>query len=144
MFKVLQSITGSALLEDGSSITIRASIGAVNEVTNTPAGVFVGLRTSSQISATSPPELRKAVQEKPIIRPGDSQALEKWKILKIRDFTSASETIVYHGTDSRTYHITFEVIPNIASRTLEFRDEFGNPAYYIRWDERVSTKLVEE
>lgn len=143
MFEVIKSQLGSAKLDDGSTVHLRASIAGLHEAGMLPTGLTFGLTTQIVVTVNSPTELKEKVEGKP--SPKDDKYisnLEIWEMRKIVEKTKAFEIIRYTGSDNRVYKITLEADATAASRTLEYRDQMGNPSYYVRWSDKVEV-LVE-
>jgi len=141
--RVVRSEFGYARLSDGTTISIRAIVLDVNEVSLTPVGPDLGIVYNVMVSVRSPSDLRERVKGKPL-PPSDGSHLSRlniWEIVDIVESKSAIEECVYEAEDGRSYTILLEIEPTIVARTLEYRDQAGNPLYHVRWSSRVITRL---
>jgi len=142
----VRSKFGYAKLSDGTTISIRAIIIDINEVSLTPVGPDLGIAYNVMVSVRSPSDLRERVKEKPL-PPSDGSHLSRldiWEIVDIIESKGAVEECLYNAKNGKSYIVLLEIEPTIVARTLEYRDHMGNPIYYIRWSSRVVTKLKGE
>jgi len=137
-FRILRSNLGYAKLSDGALLGLRVAIFDVKEFESLPTGPRFLVGNVVQVSVLEcPNEVKELVKSKPIGLPGDAlRRLEIWELLDITESAPATEECEYCAHDGRTYLIIVEVEPTIVARTLEYRDEFGNPIYHVRWSQR--------
>lgn len=147
LFKVSDYKLGSVKVEDGTIMTIRATVGGLQELTKTPAGVFFLVSPQITVTVESPDKMKQEAMKKPVATPSNISDilsdLTNWQVVKIIEKQPSHETVEERGSDGRQYKITIEIDPFVASRNFEFRDEKGNPLYYVRWNDRVSTAFVD-
>ena len=143
MFEVIRSQMGYAKLADGTMIYLRLVITAIKEEARLPVGFNLAMGNQVTILAESPPQLKSKIRDKPQ-PPKQGEHLKNfdiWDLIDIVETKPALEEVRYKGSDNLTYRAAFEIEPTIASRTLEYKDENDNPLYYIRWSEKISTRI---
>ncbi len=140
-FKVIRSEIGVLKLDDGTTAYLRVIITRIKEGGRLPTGLQLNIGHSVIIDVNSPDELKEVVKDKPIPM-GDEheKRLDIWKKVNIRDVKPASEEVEYIGSDGVKYVIGIQIEPVFVVRTLEYRDNIGNPIYYIRWSPKTFVK----
>ncbi len=136
---------GHVKLSDETVISMRVTIADIREGMQKPVGPDLHIAHNIIIAADSPKPLKDKVIEKPSSPPDSShiQNLEIWEIIDIIEFENAFDECQYTATDGHTYSVIIEIEPTIAARTLEYRDDLGNPVYYLRWGTKILTKMGE-
>jgi len=98
-------------------------------VSLTPVGPDLGIVCNVMVSVRSPSDLCEQDKKKPLPPPDGSHLsrLNIWEIVDIVESKSAIEECIYKAEDGRSYAILLEIEPTIVARTLEYRDQVGNP-----------------
>jgi len=142
-FEVVKNVPGYIKLSDGTELIIRVVIGVIDELEKTPTGLSLGIGFRDVLAAYAPSELKEKVKEKP--QPRDREHLTRldiWEEVEIVEKRNALEEILYTGSDGKKYSVLVEIEPVAVSRTLEFKDERGQPIYHVRWGTRVLQKVI--
>ncbi|MCD6094992.1 MAG: hypothetical protein J7J99_00330 [Thermoprotei archaeon] len=143
MFHVVSSDVGYAKLSDGCVLSIRVAIVEIREGKVLPTGpeFFIGVAVRVYV-ASCPKDIKKLVKDKPQEFTEDTlKRLDIWELVDIEDVQPAFEECEYRASDGRTYVIRVEIEPTIVARTLEYKDSFGNPVYYVRWSRKDIIKV---
>jgi len=144
-FHVVRSEPGYVKLSDGSTIISRVMITNIREQAFKPTGpdFLVSYRVSFSVDA--PDSLRDVVKTKPLPPPDASHIskLDIWEIVNITESKKSLEECLCKASDNREYIISAEIEATIIARTLEYKDEFGNPIYFVRWSPKVTIRLKE-
>ncbi len=128
---------GVLKLKDGTVLHVRVSLYNILEVGYTPVGpeVAYGMHVAVWVES-SPEELRKKVADKPY-GPMPSSLLSdksKWEVVEVESSEEAFEEVEFTSRfDGGRYRLRLEIHPYLVARTLEWRDDRGNPVYWIRW-----------
>lgn len=94
------------------------------------------------VVAESPQELKQRVASKPTVPQDNSHlAQEIWESQRISESKPAFEEVSYKASDGVDYLIKVEAEPTIVKRTLEYRDDSGNPVYAVRYYQKNSVAL---
>ncbi len=148
MLEVVCSRFGWAKLSDGTRLGYRVVIVSVRALPDTedrPIGpeFRIGIVTPVFIEEC-PEELKDRVKDKPLFtrKPEVLMNPNLWETVDVVESESTVETCLYYARNGRVYSITIEVEPTIVVRTLQFRDEDGNPVYLVRWARKEVVKLV--
>ncbi|MCS7385803.1 MAG: hypothetical protein NDF55_03545 [archaeon GB-1867-005] len=142
-FEVLRNKPGYVVLSDKSVLTVRVTITKIDELEKSPTGLSLGVGFNVVIAASAPRELRVRVSNKPVPRGGEHlKNLEIWEFVDIVEAEKAVEEVLYFGSDGLKYRVIVEIEPTIVSRTLEYRDNDGNPVYNVRWSPLVLVKIA--
>ena len=142
LFEVIRNEPGYVKLSDGTILIIRVVITDIREIRREPTGLIFNVGHSVSVAAFSPESLKEIVKDKP--KPVGLDYLKKldvWEFIDIVECKNSIDECLYYGSDGLTYRISIEIEPTIASRTLEFRDEFMNPVYFVRWSPKIITKI---
>ena len=143
-FDVIKNIPGYIKLSDGTELILRVIIGVIDELERTPTGLSLGVGHRVIISAFAPKELKEKVKDKPQPVGREHQdRLDIWDEVKVLESRNAIEEVLYTGSDGKKYRVLVEIEPTIVSRTLEYRDERGNPIYSVRWGTRTLVRFEE-
>jgi len=142
-FEVLRNKPGYVVLSDKCELTVRVTITKIDELEKSPTGLSLGVGFNVVIAASAPSELRAIVSDKPVPKDGEHlKNLKIWEFVDIVEVERAVEEVLYYGSDGLKYKVIVEVEPTIVSRTLEFRDNDGNPVYNVRWSPLVLVKIA--
>lgn len=150
MLQITSSKFGWAKLSDGTRLSYRVAILTVKTVPGTesrPIGPLFRVGTIAHVTVEyCPEELREKVKDKPPFKlePSVLTNSELWEVVEVLEYEPARETCLYQARDGRVYSITTEIEPTIVARTLHFRDEYGNPVYFVRWARKDTVKLAGE
>lgn len=142
MFEIKHSVLGKVKLSDNSELSIRVAIVNVKESGMSPVGPDFLISAITRVSVSfCPDEIKGLVRDKPVLPSDAIKRPEEWEIIDIVDASKACEECIYKACDGRRYLIRVEVKPTIVARTLKYRDDFGNPIYYVRWARRDIVEL---
>jgi len=141
-FEVVKSVPGYIRLADGSSITIRLVVFDIEEVGWLPTGLQLGIGHTVVLSVSAPRDLRERVEDKPLPTSDEhTRRKDIWEFVDILESSDAIEECVYTGSDGLKYRVRLRAFPTVVSRTLEYRDQRGNPIYFVRWGMETSVAL---
>ena len=142
-FKIAKSDIGHIKLSDETIIYFRVVVINVREGIQRPTGPDFSIKHTVLFSTSSPPSIKEMVKEKtpPPLDGAYMENLEIWENQKIVEAKSAYEECEYVASDGHTYKVTAEMAPTIVARTLEYKDDDGNPIYHVRWGTKISTEI---
>jgi len=142
---IARSKIGYIKLSDETMISLRVVIVDIREGMQKPVGPDLHIAHTTLIKADSPQSLKEKVREKPLPPPTNIhlQNLEIWEIVDIIESENAFDECKYTATNGHTYRAIVEIEPTIAARTLEYRDDLGNPIYHLRLGTKILTKMGE-
>lgn len=141
-FRIVKSEIGHIKLSDETTISLRIVIIDIREGISMPTGPDTFVKNTVFLSASSPHSLREKVKDKtqPPLDESHIQNIEIWEDQEIVEAKNTFEKCEYTAADDHTYNVIAEAEPTIVSRTLEYKDDYGNPIYHVRWSTKVSTR----
>jgi len=146
VFRVTSTHSGRARLSDGCRLGFRVAIVELREHEILPTGpqFLVGVAVRVYVESC-PDSVRKLVEGKPAGLTQDAiRRLDIWELVDLEEVEPAFEECEYKASDGRTYTIHVELEPTIAARTLEYRDPFGNPVYFVRWARKDAVRVKKQ
>jgi hypothetical protein len=144
VFDIIRSRIGHTRIADGSTLNLRVTVNGLAETEGPrlPTGPVFGVSTAIGIAVESLPNVKESVASKPIVPQDNSHFAQNiWEYQDIIETTPGFEEISYKASDQIEYLVRVEAEPTIVSRTMEYRDDFGNPVYVVRFSQKNSVSL---
>ncbi|MCS6769484.1 MAG: hypothetical protein NZ570_03500 [Candidatus Caldarchaeum sp.] len=142
-FEVVSTKLGFAVLSDETVIYLRPVIVGIAELgPRMPTGLNLGTARQVGISLVASKQLMEKVADKP--QPKEDEHLRRmdiWEFIDIVEKKAGFDLVRYRGSDGLNYLVRLEIEPNVVSRTLEYRDQLGNPIYHVSWSEKIQVQL---
>ncbi|MCE4629291.1 MAG: hypothetical protein F7C82_03335, partial [Desulfurococcales archaeon] len=125
---------------------IRTTITNIQEGSLRPTGPDLRIGFNTSFTVNSPRELRDQVKDKPLPPRDGSHVsrLDIWEIVDVVREEKAYELALYDASDGREYEIHVQIEVTAVARTLEYRDQEGNPIYFIRWSPCIRVRLAKK
>jgi hypothetical protein len=131
---------GIVKLSDGSIIKLRITIVDAREAGFSPfGGINILVKVTGGIAIKEVPEdIRKQLANKPL-PPGPEPPQDGWEIIDITEYTPAiAEELI--ETSKGPFAVMVKAEPVMASRNVNYKNEFNEPIYWLNWVYKISWK----
>lgn len=135
---------GRIELEDGTVLLLRIAIAGVKYLGPSPfCGANFGVKVLGGVSVLSVPDaIKESLRDKPVLPPGSKIPGDGWELISIKSQDPAYEEVRV-TVDNHVYLVSVEAEVTMVSRNLNYRNEFGEPIYWVSWVNKIRWRRAE-